>query len=142
METLKLLKCPQCGSQFTRLSNGTLWGFWIDELPDSNTVDTFVDYVKRVLKEADMKNPQYIHCYEDHGFGSGSPNKGRYTGLRMKFKSETKTDKTGPAVGMHLYDQNANVGISTIFFADEHALLQLAAEALKGYQFLRESKEL
>ena len=140
-EALKLTKCPKCKNGFTRLTNGTLWGFWIDELQD-DTVDTFVNYVDEILKKTSMKDTQYIHCYEDHGYGSGSATEGRYTGLRINFKNETKTIRAGPAVGMHIYDQDTNAPKRTIFFSDDYALLQLATDALKGYQYLRKSKEL
>ena len=140
-EAFKLTKCPACGNGFTRLKDGTLWGFWIDE-QEADDVDFFVNYIDGILKKTNMKDPQYIHCYEDHGYRSGSATEGRYTGLRINFKNETKTNRVGPAVGMHIYDQDTNASKSTIFFADEYTLLQLAADALKGYQFLRKSKEL
>jgi len=128
-EIVKLKKCPTCNIEYGyNIEKKEPWNFKIMVEPSVE------EYVIELLNEISKMSKQFIFGYED--LGPNHSKEYRYPDKKFDFHYYKETERASPAIAINIFKKGKREIERSYCFADPYSLLQIAREALKGYNLL------
>ena len=132
-EIVKLKKCPTCNIEFGYNSvKKEPWNLKIIVEPSVE------EYVVELLNKISKIPKQFIFGYED--LGPDYSKEYRYPNKKFNFHYHERTGRASPAIAINIFQKDKREIERSYCFADPYSLLQIAREALKGYNLLKYGK--
>jgi len=130
---VKIKKCSTCNVGFGYDGKRKIpWNFKIIVEP------TEEEYVVELLDKISKNPKQFIFGYED--LGPKSLKEYQYPDKKFTFHYHEETERASPAIAINIFKKGSRDIEKSYCFADPYSLLQIAREALKGYNLLKFGK--